>query len=186
MTLSLSRESSALPTITKDLTVTSHRYSSDRPLNPSATEYVEPVMQGAGRGLKVKDSPTKASNISRPMISKSLPSCDILSPVTRRHDTRLTGDVVVLTPDHLETSSIPEAKPDVTEDKTFVVMPKFDDFFQSKSSDEKPSSTPLASQGTNTTRQDAEEKGKGDDEFENEEKQWTNDAPDASYDFKAE
>ena len=167
----LSRMPSKLPTITKDLTATSHSYSADRPMNPSGSEFFEPIKHGGNRSLADRDyvdTPTKAKNIARPVIVRSLPSFDVLPPMTREGPRVLTDDIV-LTPDTLKKATkVKEGEPSLKRDDTFVAMPRFEDFFHLDSS----AVTPKRPTSKNINVHGKDEDG-----------MWVDDAPDVNFDF---
>jgi hypothetical protein len=173
----LSRIPSILPEISTDLTAYSHRYSADKPINPNYSEVSEPVLGGTDGILgdrEYMDTPTKAKNILRPVLIKSLPSFDML-PAVSRQGPRLVADMVVLTPDKLEkATSVNEEKPELTKDKTFIPMPDFDEFSQ-----ELNKSPAKMLEGDNE-----EEKEKEEEEEDDDSKRWVDDKPDANFDYE--
>jgi hypothetical protein len=171
----LSRLPSILPTITTDLTAFSHRYGTDRPMSPNASAAFEPVLHTTCGSLQDRgyiNTPTNAKNVLRPVIVKSLPSFDVLPPMSRQGP-RLVSNVSVLTPDHIDKAAkINETDPNLTADETFVVMPSFEDFFQLQNK------SPLleASMSFNA---------RGDNESD-EDKAWVDEAPDENYNFESD
>jgi len=121
------------------------------------------------------DTPTNAKNVSRPMLVKSLPSFDVLPPVSRPGP-KLMSNFSVLTPDKLEKATkVNETDPSLTKDITFAAMSSFEEF-RREEIEREGSKSPFLSP--------ARSMAKADNNEEDEDKIWIDDGPDADYDFE--
>lgn len=172
----LSRIPSELPEITTDLSCTRPWYSSDLPMNLSASVSAEePVLKDKECPMNERDymeTPTRKKTL-RPVVVKTLPTFDVTPPVSR-HGARIVKDFSVLTPDKLERATrVKEKIPDVTVDDTFVDMPRFEDHFKMQSL-----------RSIHGSMSSISLKGRDDDIDEEEaDRRWIDEGPDENYKF---